>query len=314
MTRITTAAENALILFYTQQNQSNLADLNAQISTGLTAQTYDQIAPQANNLVDFRAEASRQQDFINTIDTVNTRLQITDQSLAQIQDVVQKFRSLLPGGAFNTTSPDIKTQAQLALQQIAGFLNTRDGTRYLFGGTDSQTPPVNISNLPTGAAATLTTPVNGPPASNGYYAGGPAVPAVRIDTQVTLNYAVKADDPATFEPIIRVLNFIAQNAPFNPTNPTDQANVTQAGQILDQALQALTTTRGTLGLQQAQLNDAKTVHQNTVNIAQNGVSNIVSVDQATAITKLQTLETQLQASFTATSQIEKLSLVNFING
>jgi flagellin-like hook-associated protein FlgL len=56
------------------------------------------------------------------------------------------------------------------------------------------------------------------------------------------------------------------------------------------------------------------VHQNTINIAQNGVSNIVSVDQATAITKLQTLETQLQASFTATSQIEKLSLVNFING
>jgi flagellar hook-associated protein 3 FlgL len=314
MTRITTAAENALVLFYTQQNQSQLADLNAQISTGLTAQTYDQIAPQANHLVDFRAEASRQQDFISTIDTINTRLQITDQSLSQIQDVVQKFRSLLPGGAFNTTSPDIKTQAQLALQQIAGFLNTQDGTRYLFGGTDSQTPPVDISNLPTGAAATLTTPVNGPPASNGYYAGGPAVPPVRIDTQVTLNYAVKADDPATFEPIIRVLNFLAQNAPFNPTNATDQANVTQAGQILDQALQALTTTRGTLGLQQSQLNAARTVHQNTINIAQNGVSNIVAVDQATAITKLQTLETQLQASFTATSQIEKLSLVNFING
>ena len=314
MTRITTAAENALILFYTQQNQSNLADLNAQISTGLTAQTYDQIAPQANHLVDFRAEASRQQDFISTIDTINTRLQITDQSLGQIQDVVQKFRTLLPGGAFNTTSPNIKTQAQLALQQIAGFLNTQDGTRYLFGGTDSQTPPVDISNLPTGAAATLTTLVNGPPASNGYYAGGPAVPPVRIDTQVTLNYAVKADDPATFEPIIRVLNFIAQHPPFDPTNPTDQANVTQAGQILDQALQALTTTRGTLGLQQAQLNDARTVHQNTVNIAQNGVSNILSVDQATAITRLQTLETQLQASFTSTSQIEKLSLVNFING
>jgi flagellar hook-associated protein 3 FlgL len=314
MTRITTAAENALILFYTQQNQSQLADLNAQISTGLTAQTYDQIAPQANHLVDFRAEASRQQDFIGTIDTISTRLQISDQSLQQIQDVVQKFRSLLPGGAFNTTSPDVKTQAQLALQQVAGFLNTQDGTRYLFGGTDSQTPPVDISNLPTGAAATLATLVNGPPASNGYYAGGPAVPPVRIDTQVTLNYAVKADDPATFEPIIRVLNFIAQNAPFNPTNAIDQANVTQAGQILDQALQALTTTRGTLGLQQAQLNAARTVHQNTVNIAQNGVSNIIVVDQATAITRLQTLETQLQASFTATSQIEKLSLVNFING
>jgi flagellar hook-associated protein 3 FlgL len=314
MTRITTAAENALVLFYTQQNQSQLADLNAEISTGLTAQSYDQIAPQANHLVDFRAEASRQQDFINTIDTVSTRLQITDQSLQQIQDAVQKFRGLLPGGAFNQTQPDIVTQAKLLIQQIAGFLNTQDGTRYVFGGTNSTTPPVDLTNLPTGAAATLTTPVNGPPASGGYYAGGPAIPPVRIDTQVTLNYGIAANDPSTFEPIIRVLNFIVQNGPFNASNPTDTANIATAGQLLDQALTSLTTTRGTLGLQEAQLNAARTVHQNTVNIAQNGVSNIVSVDQATAITQLQTLETQLQASFTATSQIEKLSLVNFING
>jgi flagellar hook-associated protein 3 FlgL len=312
MTRITTAAENNLVLFYMQQNQSQLVDLNAQISTGLTAQTYSQIAPQANHLVDFRAEAARQQDFIDTINTVNTRLQTMDQSLGQVQDQVQKFRALLPDGAFNQTQPDISTQAKLLLQQVAGFLNVQDGTRYLFGGTDANTPPVDTTNLPVGVAATLVAPVNGPPAANGYYAGGTALPPVRIDTQVTLNYAITADDTKTFEPIMRVLNFLAQNGPFNQNSAADQANVTTAGQMLDQALQSLTTMRGTVGLQEAQLNSAQTEHQNTINIAQNGVSNIVSVDQATAITQLQTLETQLQASFTATSQIEKLSLVNFL--
>ncbi len=312
MTRIATAAENNLVLYYMQQNQSNFDDLNAQISTGLTAQTYSQIAPQASQLVDFRTQSSQQQGFIDTIQGVTTRLQTMDLALQQIQTAVTQFRSLLPNDAFNQSAPNIQTEAQQLLQQVAGFLNTQDGTRYVFGGTNAATPPVDLTNLPVGAAATLTTPVNGPPASNGYYAGSVDIPPVRIDTQVTLNYGINANDSSTFEPIMRVLNFIAQNGPFNQANPVDQANVTKAGQMLDQALQSLTTMRGTLGLQESQLNNELTVHQQTLNIAQNGISNIVSVNQATAITQLQTLETQIQASFSATSQIQKLSLVNFM--
>lgn len=312
MTRIATAAENALVLFYMQQNQSNADDLNAQISTGLKAQTYAQIAPQATQLVDFRTQSAHQQGFMDTIDTLSTRLQTMDLSLEAISKAVSSFRELLPNGAFNQTQPDVAAQAKQLLIQVAGFLNVQDGTRYLFGGVNSNTPPVDLSNLPVGGAATLTQPVNGPPTSNGYYAGGVGIPPVRIDTQVSLNYGIVASDAATFEPIMRVLNFLAQNGPFNSGNPVDQANVSKAGQMLDKALSALTDMSGTLGLQQAQLNNERTLHQTTLNIAQNGISNIVTVDQATAIAKLQTLETQIQASFSATSQIQKLSLVNFI--
>ena len=312
MTRIATAAENNLILFYLQQNQSNENNLNAEISTGQTAQTYSQIAPQATQLADFRTEASRQQGFMDTIDTVSTRLQTMDISLAQIQSLVTSFRAQLPNGAFNPSSPTISQQAQQLLQQIGGFLNVQDGTSYLFGGTNGATPPVDLSNLTT--TLSLTAPVNGPPNSGGYYAGGPQLPPVKIDTQVSLNYGISANDAQTFEPIIRVLNFIANKGSFSSSNPTDVQQATQAGQILDSALSALSNMRGNLGLQEAQLNNERTVHQSTLNIAQNGISSIVSVNQATAITQLQTLETQIQASFSATSQIEKLSLVNFIGG
>jgi flagellar hook-associated protein 3 FlgL len=312
MTRIATAAENALVLFYMQQNLSNADDLNAQISTGLTAQTYSQIAPQAAQLVDFRTETAHQQGFIDTIDRLSTRMQTMDLSLEQIQKAVASFRSLLPNGAFNQAQPDIAAQAKGLMVQITGYLNIQDGNRYVFGGTNTDSPPVDTSNLPIGAAASLTQLVNGPPSSNGYYAGGAATPPVRIDTHVTVDYSITANDSQTFEPIMRVLNFLAQNAPFSNTNPVDQANVSKAGQILDQAVTALGDMEGKLGLQEQQVNNEKTVHTTTLNIAQNGIGNIVTVDQATAITKLQTLETQIQASFSATSQIQKLSLVNFM--
>lgn len=311
MTRIASAAETSLIQFYMQQNQSQLDTLNAQVSTGLQAQTYAGIAPEASHLVDFRAQAARQQDFINTINTVSTRMQTMDLALGQIQQQVQSFSGLIPNGAFSSAQPDFVAQAKLLLTQITGLLNTQDGTRYVFSGVNSNTPPVDLANLPT-AAASLATPVNGTPASNGYYAGGTAIPPVRIDQQVTVNYGITANDASTFEPIIRVLNYIVAKGPFSSTSPADQASLSTMGQMLNQALQGLTTMRGNLGLQESQLNTALSEHQSALNIAQNGVSNIVSVNQATAITELQSIETQIQASFASTSQIQKLSLANFL--
>ena len=312
MTRIATPAENNLMLFYMQQNRTQLDVLNGQISTGIQSETYAGIAPQASHLVDFQAQAARQQDFINTINTVSTRMQTMDLPLSEIQKEVQSFRSLLPNGAFDDAQPDIAAQAKLLLQQVAGYLNTQDGTRYVFAGTAATTPPVDLSQLPTGAAANLTTPVNGAPASGGYYAGGDAVPPVRIDQQVTVDYGITANDAGAFEPIIRVLNYLANNGPFSSSDTTAQANITTAGHMLDQAVQSLTDMRGKLGLQEQQLNSSLKVHQSTQNIAENGISGIETVDQATAITQLQTLETQMAASFTATSQITKLSLVNYL--
>lgn len=313
MTRIATAAENNLTLYYMQLNQSAVSNLNAEISTGSDAQTYSQIAPQSAQLEQYRTEVSQQQGFVNTINTVSTSMQTMALSLQQILSQVQSFESTLANDAYNTQQPTVQTQAATLLQQVAGYLNSQGVSGYLFGGTDTTQPPVDLSNLPQGAAASLTTSVGGPPSSNGYYAGGANIPPVQIDTQVSVNYGITADNPA-FEQIIRALNFIAQSGSFSSTSPTDQANVTLAGQMLSNATQALTGIAGNLALQQAQLNTTQTTLQSTINIAQNGISNIVSVNQATAITQLQNLETQMEASYTATSEIQKLSLVNYLGG
>ncbi len=88
--------------------------------------------------------------------------------------------------------------------------------------------------------------VGGPPSSGGYYAGGANIPPVQIDNQVSVNYGITADNP-TFEQIIRVLNFVAQSGAFSSTSPTDQANVSLAGQMLTNATQALTGITGHAG-------------------------------------------------------------------
>ncbi len=313
MTRITTAAQESQIIAFLQQNQSQLDKLSAEVSSGVVAQNYSGIAPQSENLVNLKAQVASQQDFNNTINTVQARLQIANLSIAQIQKSVEGFRELIPNGAFSTQQPTVQTQAKQLLLQVQGLLNVQDGTRYIFSGTAANTPPVDISQLPT-SPPSLAAPVNGPPSSGGYYAGGGPIPPAKIDTQFTINYGITAQDANAFEPIIRVLNFIANTPSFSPASATDQANLQTCANLLDGADGALTTMGGNIGLQEAQLASTQALHTNTINVAQNGISSIQSADQATVITQLNQLDTQIQASYAATSQIDKLSLVNFLGG
>jgi flagellar hook-associated protein 3 FlgL len=312
MTRISTASQNSLTQYYMQLNQSAEQKISAEISTGYTAQTYSQIAPQSAQLEQYRAQVAQQQSYLNTINTASTNMQAMQLSLQQILTQVQSFTTGLSDTAYSTQPPTIQTQAESLLEEVAGYLNVQNGTSYLFGGTDTSTPPVDLSSLPQGAAATLTTSVGGSPSSGGYYAGGAAGSSIQIDNQLSVNYSITANNPA-LENIIRVLNFVAQKpGGFSSTNPTDQANVSLAGQMLINATQALTGVNGELALQQSQLNSQATLLKSTITNAQAGETDITAVNQATAITQLQSLETQIQASYSATSAIQKLSLVNFM--
>jgi flagellar hook-associated protein 3 FlgL len=312
MTRITTVAQNNLTQYYLQLNDNEAQNLNEEISSGYSAQTYSQIAPQAAQLEQYRAQIAQQQSYIDTINTVSTNMQTMQLSMQQVLSEVQSFITNLGNDAYNQTAPTIQTQAETLLQQVASYLNVQVGSSYVFGGTNTSTPPVDLSSLPQGTAASLTNSVGGSPSSGGYYAGGGADAPVQIDSQDSVNYSVTADNPA-FEQVIRVLNFIAQSGSFNQDSPTDQANVTLAGQMLANATQSLTNLSGTLALQQSQLSNQETLLQSSLTIAQNGASGIIGVNQATAITQLQTLETQIEASYSATSEIQKLSLVNYLS-
>jgi len=65
-------------------------------------------------------------------------------------------------------------------------------------------------------------------------------------------------------------------------------------------------------LQQGQLANQLTNHQSALSLAKGTISTIQQVDPATAITQLDTLQTQLQASYQTIGILQQLSLVNYI--
>lgn len=299
----------------TQQVIQNLAALRTegdtlgqQITSGLKSQTYGGIAPQAAQLVSLAAQQSQQQGYVNTINQVNTRLQTMNLATSTIATLVQQFAGQLQTNAYNTSGTTVQSQAKALLANIGDYLNSQDGEGYIFAGSENSTPPYNGSGLP--SPGDLTTKVNVAP-PNGYYQGNGDIASAQIDSNLNVSYGITAADSA-FEPIIRVLNFIANSGSFSDTNSTDVANVSQAQTLLNSAVASVQQLTAQIGMNQSELDNTLEAHQQSLTLAKSTMASIENVDPATAITQLDALQTQLQASYQTVNVLQNLSLATYL--
>ena len=307
---IGTAAQDSIMLQAILQLRGQANSLQQQVSTGLKSQDYSGLGAGAGQLANLQGSVSQNQAYLDTISTVQQNIQEQSTALTAIDTAARQFSELLPSGAFNTSPSTIQTQAQAFLQQIAGFLNTSDGSGYIFSGSLVGTAPVDPASLP--VPGDLTTPVNAPVPA-GYYAGNDTVQQAQIDKTVSLTYGIAADNPA-FENIIRVANYLANLPPGSPStgNPADVAAINQAATLFNQGVAGVQILQGTLSLRLSQAQQVQQNLQNFVNLAKTNITNLVSVDPATAITQLNQVETDLQASYQSLSSLQQLSLVNYL--
>ncbi|SRR5579883_475345 len=307
---IGTLSQDNIMLQSILQLRSQANTLQQQVSTGLKSQDYSGFGASAAQLANLQASVSQNQAYLDTINTLQQTQQEQSTTLSAIIDSAQKFSELLPDGAFSRSPSDIQTQAKAFLQQLNDFLNTSDGNGYLFSGSLANTEPVNFNDLPN--PGSLNTAVN-QPVPAGYYAGNDTVRAAKIDSNMTISYGITADNPA-FENIIRVANYLANLPPGSPSssNPADIAAVNQAATLLNQGITGLQTLQGRVALQSSQAQQVQTNLQGFINLAQRNITNLESVDPATAITELNQVETNLQASYQTVSTLQQLSLVNYL--
>jgi len=307
---ISTFAQDNLMLQSILQLRNQANDLQAQVSTGLKSQDYSGLGASASQVANLQASVSQHQGYLDTITTVQQRISEQSTALTTIEGIAQKFSQLLPSGAFNASPSSIQTQAQALLQEVGDFLNTSDGSRYLFSGSLTNTAPFNAADLPNPGSLNSST---SQPVPNGYYAGNDTAQKAKVDDNVTVSYGVTADNPA-IENIVRVANYLA-NLPSgspNSNNPADVSAMNQAATLMNQGVAGLQQVLGTLSLQSSQLQTVQQEHQNFINAAQTNIQNLESVDPATAITQLNAVETDLQASYQTVSTLQQLSLVNYL--
>ncbi len=146
MTRIAPFAQQQLILQQVLNIQARTYDAQVQIATDKKSQDYAGIAKDSARLISLETTRNRTEQFLSNIQVQDQRIQLLDLGLETLDTAARDMRNILDSAL---TSPaafegDLANLAANTRQLVLDVLNSRDGNRYLFGGTRSDTRPVSL--------------------------------------------------------------------------------------------------------------------------------------------------------------------------
>lgn len=346
MTLVSTLGQAMAQIERIKQQQVQLGDLQQQLATGKKSQNF--IGLGSNITVSERARA----DF-NELDTymaniargnvrIEHKLNALDTIQKQTQNVADAMASQPEEGDIDLAT--IRRVAETAFDFVIQMLNVQDGDAYLFGGSDSGTPPIRNTGSLDAFFSSLnplwengTLAVN-PPNSDvteeyiaRYNAAGDAnigysnalndakKNVLRIDRNIEIDHTVLANDPAIRD-ILVTLGAI-KNLPDVEDAPG--AGIQEKKENFFRVFNDLATNitekiddvdalKFKLNSAQVVMDQTETIHTKDKNTLENTISRVEDADLAETASKLQFLQIQLEATYRVTASIRDFSLVNFI--
>ena len=168
-----------------------------------------------------------------------------------------------------------------------------------YPGTTNTGAAINISNgIATSASAMVTN-------TSAY-----AVDSATIGQGFSTQYGVTSNDPA-FQQLIAGLRYL-QAAGSTTNAATYKTDITQANTLLGSALTSLQAVHAGVADNINMLTSEKQTQNTAITNLTTQLTNIQQVNVTQVATELNLLQTQLQASYSATGTLEKMSIVSYL--
>ena len=344
---MTSISTNGQFLRLQTQNlaiQQRLTETSAQVSSGKKTSVYGGLCADARQSIDLRGQVTELDTYQKNIASAKLRVSSAVETMDRIKNVARDVREQLTKLTGNPPPNQTVVQdiARRGYEEIVQLLGTQVEGRYIFAGSDIDNPPFPDSAqffadvqaevtafAANGAAATLaaTTAIATDDAyfSTALQAADPSPLRARVDRNLDLSYQVRANGPespapppgelAPFREILRSLATAATRT-YDPANPGSFADYTTmldaTRNALDSAAKNLDNHVGILGSTYKRMEAIDNQHDVTAQTARTNLGAVEDVDMAEAITKLQLIQTQLQASYKVTSTLRQVNLIDFL--
>jgi len=298
ITRVATFAMSERMLEASQRSQAKMSELQLQQASGSVSSNYGGLGRSAGTLVSLEVSVARSKSYAGAADDARGRVEVMSDALTSLTDALSGFRANL-SAAISSGGDDetLQATAQSYLDEVADLLNTRFEGRYLFGGSDTTTPPVDL----TGYAATAPTT-----ADTSYYQGNGVKASVAVSSERTLTYGVTGNG-AAFEQALRALSAVA-----NAATVPDTATLQAISDLTVSAIDAVAAVQGQLSVHAATLERSASAQVEYQDYAAGLISEVNGADVTELALQLSTYETQLQASYSAMAKIQSLSLMDYL--
>jgi len=291
--RITSTMSYLNLLQQINRAQERAQAAQNQVSSGKKVLNPSDDPTAAADIVHLTSEGAEADQYARNVTFAQSKLQVTDGVLDNVQQMVERARTLGQSSLGDLTTTASANIAELngLRDQILSAANTSYLGRFIFGGSVTTTPPY-VKN----------------PDSTVSYNGNSAVMSLQVTRSTTLPTQVAGNE--IFSGAINIFDVISDltTAIQSGDKTGIDAAVTKLGQFDDTVSDARSKVGGYLNLAgdvQSQLSTANVARSSNLSQEQNA-------DLPTAISEMTLSQQSLQATLAVAARVPQLSILDYL--
>lgn len=283
-----------------QRAQEKLSVTQAQLSTGKKAPDLAALGSEAVRTLSAHTLLAKQEAHAQTATRLGTTLSLYETSITAIENGSMDLGNRLSLAVGTGDSAGLGEAISAAFDQFRSMLNTSEGGLPLFGGGISTDPytPSKIEDLAGLAAST-------------HFNDGEAIARARVGDGLDVNYGITASELGL--EMTKVYRDLVQAGPFGETLTDAQktALTTIKGQ-LDDAVSGIRKLNAENGRRLAQTETLVDRANERALVLKDVISRNEDADLAQVAMDLAMHKTTLEASYSVFTQLNELSLLNYM--
>jgi len=306
MTRVSTVQNYNVMTSNLMRAQIRQSDVGSQVSSQKVATDLKGYAKNAEMLTAMRGTQARLEGLIDQNKLVTNRLQMQDSGIGQVADSTKSAREAIANALASGKATTLMQQMQAAFGDVIQGMNTKSNGLYVFSGAQTETATTSATSMADLTAA---------PSTASLFHNDQYIATSRIDEQTNAKTGVLGDalGTAVFDAFKQVQAYVDANGPFTG-NLTDTQVSFLNGMLstFDSAYKNVVDIQGKNGVTQKRFESAQTSLQNQADTLTGMVGDIVDVDMADAVTRLEAAKLAVQASAQVFSSLQQSSLLNVL--
>lgn len=301
MTRVATIPLQQILSSGIQRSQANLATSQLQLSTEKKVNDFAGLGLDAVRTLSAKTMLAQQQTYKSNLSRVSTTLSLYQANLEAVDSSMGSLRDELFSAVGTGNSPGLQGMVEDAFASLRNSLNAREGGVPLFAGSQTSQDPFKAKTL---GDLSGTDPAQ--------VFGNDAVRlSARAGDGQDLQYGIGASDVGS--KLIPAFQALAAAGPFGDTlTDAQKTAITNALDQLDSGITQVRSVNAANGRTQAQLDTLSTRADDRVTLLTNTIGAVEDADLGQVATDISQRQTILQASYSVFSQLNSMSLVNFL--
>lgn len=301
MTRVATIPLQQSLSSAIQRSQQSLATSQLQLATEKKVNDYAGLGLDAVRTLSAKSMLAQQETYQSNIGRVSTTLSLYQANLEAIDDSISDMRDELFSAVGTGNSPGLQDIIEGAFADLRNALNAREAGTPLFGGSQTGGKPFLPAKLDDVAGIDP--------------AAAFADDTVRLSTRagdgLDVEYGIGASDIA--QKLIPAFQALQAAGPFGQTLTEDQSKaIEDAMGLLDTGLSQVRSVNAANGRKQAQVETLGTRAGDRVKLLSGVIGDVEDADLGQVAIDISQKQTILQASYSVFSQLNAMSLVNFL--